>query len=375
MTPSLYAIFLFGLSTLTAATNFTQVFEWQDEWDFNWPSEAKRTQALEDGTFKPEKIEARYMAVYGTRIFLSLNKYSNYLPVSLVSLPTISASSASPKLTTFPSWDMNEYGNCNKIEEASGLQVDSIGRLWVLDSGSDNCKAKLWTIDLINNDHTEFIHRFSFHYYMHDLVLDETPNGTFAYIARWYRKHIVVFSLERNQSWIVDTLGIRANFVSLSPKEEPRQLYLGHYQSNETYFISVATLRNETRYANPRLIGKWTAIPYRMLMDNHGTAYAAFLEKNYIHSWNTSQPFREQSFHEVAGLNSYWPFTFALDQNGTLWMTVFDEERKPKYRLLKAAAAFMASPELDAASGGETQKRILIDSSVFFAVLLAMAIP
>ncbi|XP_065336617.1 protein yellow-like [Cloeon dipterum] len=343
-----FVIILLQLSLANAA-NFTQVFEWPDGMDYEWPSEASRTNALNERTFKPENIQPRYMAVYGTRIFLSLYRYG--IPATLVSLPTSSASSASPKLTPVPSWDMHGEMDCNKIQAARGLEVDSIGRLWVLDNGSENCKSKLWTIDLVNNDHTEVIHRFPFPFYYHysinDLVLDETPNETLAYIS-W--RGVIVFSLERNQSWIVDTPGIKVDSIALSPKEEPRQLYLGKRYSNELYSISVSALRNGTRTANLQLIGRWTEKhnAYRMLMNNHGTIYTAFLWRHDVSSYNTSQPFQEQRFHDFGDLMAIWPFTFALDSSGTFWMT---EKKgtayKSKFRLLKAAVgaeSYMSEP-------------------------------
>ncbi|XP_065335126.1 protein yellow-like [Cloeon dipterum] len=388
MAPFLCTIFLLDLSSLATTANFNQVFKW-DELDYEWPSDANRTKALEDGNFKPKNIEPRFMAVHGTRIVLSLYKHHISIPASLVSLPmSSSASSAPPKLTPFPSWDMHEKGGCNKIEEVTGLQVDSVGRLWVLDNGSENCNAKLWKIDLANNNHIKLIHRFPFQKWMHDLVLDETPNETLAYITRGVEQNIVVFSLERNKSWFVDTPGIKAYSIALSPNnkdEEARQLYLGEWNFNELNSISVAALRNGTRIANSKLIGKWTAISsYRMLIDNQGTMYAAFQGNNFIYSWKTSQPFEEQRFHEVAGLDTGLPFTLALDQNGTLWMTVFDDKRKPRYMLLKAASVFLSDhPTFKvsgfnstsfAINGGEPQRRILINSSVFFVLLFAMAI-
>ncbi|CAB3387314.1 Hypothetical predicted protein [Cloeon dipterum] len=336
MPPFIVAIFLLSLSSLASAANFTHVFEWNDL-EFEWPSEESRTKALEDGTYKPEIIYPRYMAVYGSRIFLSLKK-NDGVPVSLVSFPTSSATSAPPKLTPFPSLDihLNESEKCNMINRAEGLQVDSVGRLWVLDWGNSlfNCSAKLWIVNL-NNNETELIHQFSFTGQMHDLVIDETPNGTFAYIARWSDVNIVVFSLERNESWIVDTPGVEVLSIAMSPKVERRQLYLGELYSDELYSISVAALRNGTRTANPEFIGKWTGTPYRMLVDNHGTLFAAILSENYASSWNTSQPFKEQRFHEVAELDYVWSFTFALDQNGTLWMTEFDKAKTPKLRIVK----------------------------------------
>ncbi|CAB3383676.1 Hypothetical predicted protein [Cloeon dipterum] len=343
MTPFAVVIFLLGLSSLATAANFTQVFEWPNELDFEWPSEESRTQALEDGTFKPVKIQPRYMAVYEARLFLNLFKEDG-VPASLVSLPTSSESSSPPKLTPFPSWDfhLNGSGNCDKIHRAEGMEVDSDGRLWVLDQGNpdSNCSSKLWIFNLINNE-TELIHRFSFDEYFHDLVLDETANGTFAYIARWMESHVVVFSLERNESWIVDTPKVEVNSIALSTKDqEPRHLYLARSGFKELYSIPVAALHNGNRTTEPRLIENWAADnSYRMLMDSHGTLYSGFMYENYTSTWNTSRPFLEQSFYQVAGLESAWPFTFSLDQNATFWMTVFDDVNMPRFRLLKAAVA------------------------------------
>ncbi|CAB3382134.1 Hypothetical predicted protein [Cloeon dipterum] len=346
MTPFSIAIFLLGLSSLATAASFTQVIEW-NELDYEWPSEESRAQTMPAAIFKPTKIKPFYMAVYGQRLFLSLFR-DDSTPVTLVSLPTSSANSESPKLTLFPSLEKHGFGNCDKIEEATGLQIDSVGRLWVLDQGSYDCASKLWTIDLANYDQTKLIHRFPFQNLIHELVLDETPNGTFAYITQLAAQHVVVFSLQRNESWILDTPGKQLLSIALSPKEESRRLYVSNYHSSELYTHSVVAVRDGTRTANPELVGNWTAEPYRMLMDNHGTVYAAFWGKNYISSWNSSQPFHEQNFHEVAGLKNDWPFTFALDQNGNFWLMVFDGKRTPsRYRLLKAAVeatSFKASP-------------------------------
>ncbi|CAB3382135.1 Hypothetical predicted protein [Cloeon dipterum] len=336
MNPCFCVIFLLRLSFATAV-NFTQVFAW-NEWAFERPSKAIKTQAQRQESFNQENIQPRYMAVYGSRIFLSLQKFDD-IPETLVSLRTSSASTSSPKLSPFPSLAMNKWKDCNKIQAAKGLEVDAIGRLWVLDDGSDSCNAKLWTIHLANNDHTKLSVRFPFKKPMHDLVLEETPDGTFAYISMMGERNIVVFSLEKSQCWIVDTPGVHVLSIALSPREEPRQLYLGKSKSNELYSISVAALRNGTRTANPKLIGKWTANnSYRMLMDNRGTMYTAFLSPNYIQSWNSSQPFQEQRFFEVGRQIAIWPFTFALDSSGNFWMTVFHYKAdKPKCRLLRAA--------------------------------------
>ncbi|CAB3382144.1 Hypothetical predicted protein [Cloeon dipterum] len=353
MTPFFVAILLLGISSLAAATNFTKVFEW-NELDYEWPSEARRSQALNNGFFKPEEIiEPLYMAVYESRVFLSLHRYGG-IPVSLVSLPTSSASSMSPKLPPFPSWDMHEFGNCNKIEMARGLEVDSVGRLWVLDDGSSKCNSKIWTIDLTKNDQTKLMHQLPSIRHFNDLVLDETPNDTFLYIPLWFQQSISVFSLERNETWTAMMHIIKSSYsIALSPNgQEPRQLYFCN-NLNELFSISVTALRSATQCPlYPKLIAKWAGKPYRMMMDNHGTLYSALFFHSYVLSWNTSQPFQGKRFYEFASLNSFntFPFTIALDQNGTIWMTVVDTNNgeKPRYRLLKASDS---EPSLEASSG------------------------
>ncbi|XP_065334479.1 protein yellow-like [Cloeon dipterum] len=299
MSPFVCAIFLLHISLLSTAANLTVVYEWPGGLEYEWP------------TFQPVDIEPRYMAVYGSRIFLSLEyKINRVPPATLVSLPTSSESSASPKITPFPSWDMHGIGNCNKIEYASGLDVDTVGRLWVLDSGSSQCKSKIWIIDLMNNNEINHIPSFSSDGSMHDLVLDETANETFAYISLWGEEYIVVYCLERNEFWIVLTPDVKVFSIALSPKkdQEPRQLYLGKRNSTELYSISVAVIHKVTGKAEPELVGKWTAKQsYRMLMDNHGTFYARHYnhQRYYYHTskdqTNASYPYRTilcvQSIH------------------------------------------------------------------------------
>ncbi|XP_065334711.1 protein yellow-like [Cloeon dipterum] len=341
------SIFLLGVFSLATAVNFTPVYE-SNELECDWPSEEIKTKALQENAFNPWPLSS---AVYESRLFLSLSD-NEIVPLTLVSIPTNSVSTAHPKLTPFPSWDMHSDGSrdCNKIQFARGLEVDAIGRLWVLDEGTSSCNAKLWIFNLEKNDTLELVHQFSSPYFFHDLVLDETPDGYFAYISRYFRKHIVVFSLKKNQSWIVETPDTLWTAIALSPKKGPaRQVYLAKQNDNELHTISTALLRNETETAIPISIGTWTAEPYRMLMDNLGTIYTAFESKNYTSSLNTSQPFQEQPLHGFADLDFTWPFTVALDQNGTLWMTVYNQKVNPKYRLLKAPVGvksyiFEASP-------------------------------
>lgn len=40
-----------------------------------------------------------------------------------------------PEIEPFPSWEMNEIGNCSALQFVQGIAVDTDGIMWVIDSG------------------------------------------------------------------------------------------------------------------------------------------------------------------------------------------------------------------------------------------------
>ncbi|CAB3383826.1 Hypothetical predicted protein [Cloeon dipterum] len=343
MSAFLAAICLLGLS-LANAVNFTTVYEW-DQFEFTWPSGANSSIEEIKRNFNPKNVEFLYMAVFGERLFLSLDwKYGT--PATLVWLPTSGTSTAPPKLDPFPSWNLHERYNCDTIQMAKGLETDTDGRLWVVDDGNAACPGKIWIFDLLNNDKSEHIHRFpdtvvshaSGSRALHDIVLDKTPDDYIAYIRDAASEHIVAYSRKLDKSWSVKTSRKKWKSFALSPSQEARQLYLSKSFSDDFYSVSVGQLKNEGKSAHVEFIGQWKKIPSRMLIDSSNVLYAAFFNANYLAKWNISEPFHEQRFYEAGELGTIEPFTFALDTNGNLWMTELNESTGVKrQKLLKAA--------------------------------------
>ncbi|XP_065336599.1 protein yellow-like [Cloeon dipterum] len=277
MSPFLVAIFLLGLC-LANAVNFTTVYEWErDTFDFVWPSGADSSTGQIKDKYSPENVYPKYMAVFGQRLFLSLNMESG-IPATLVWLPTSIKSTAPPKLAPFPSWHLHEKDNCENIKEAKGMETDTDGRLWVLDEGSRNCPGKIWIFNLVNNDTIERVHHFpdsvvSHSYdkrWLHDIVLDKTQDDYLAYITDSRSERIVIYSRITDKSWtaITPVAGRKWISLALSPNKEARQLYLGRYDSKELYSVSVSELKNEGGSAAVKFIGEWNGNPYRMLIDS-----------------------------------------------------------------------------------------------------------
>ncbi|XP_065335215.1 protein yellow-like [Cloeon dipterum] len=225
------AIFLLGLC-LANAVNFTTVYEWEwDTFDFVWPSGADTSIGQIKDEYKPGNVYAAHMAVFGERLFLSLDANPG-IPATLVWLPTSDTSTAPPKLAPFQSWHLHEKDNCDTIQVARGMDTDSDGRLWVLDEGNRNCPCKIWIFNLVNNDTTERVHQFpdsvvSHSYdkrYLRDIVLDKTLDDYLAYIADSQIEHFIVYNRKMDKSWSVKTPGRRWLSLALSPNREARQL-------------------------------------------------------------------------------------------------------------------------------------------------------
>ncbi|XP_065336289.1 protein yellow-like [Cloeon dipterum] len=340
MSPFFAAIFLHSLC-LATAINFTTVYEWET-FDFDCPYGKIRQD------FDPKNVYLQNMAVFERRLFLSLNLDSG-IPATLVWVPTSGTSAAPPKLSPFPTWHLHEKHNCHTIQRARGMETDTGGRLWVLDNGSWECpKSKLWIFDMFDIDETERVHEFPdavvSHTYktrvLRNIVLDKTPDDNLAYITESESEHLVVYSRKMDKSWTVKTPGRKWYSLALSPDmEATKQLYLARAFSYELYSVSVSELKNEGGTAAVKLIGEWTGVPYRMLIDSANVLYAAFFDKNYLSKWNISEPFHEQRFHEVGRLGAFYPFIIALDTTNTLWMTERNQSggaNETRNKLLKA---------------------------------------
>ncbi|CAB3379954.1 Hypothetical predicted protein [Cloeon dipterum] len=349
--PTMTSVYLLALLLCLVASidasMLTTIMEW-DNFDITRPSE-------ESNQDISENIQPNFMAVFGERLFLSLQRLSG-ISATLAWLPVFNASS---RLHPFPSWNLHNYGNCERIQTARGLEVDPFGRLWLLDDGSTTCPATLWIFNLIKNDTIELVYTFPDAVVSHDfgkrLLHDLVVLDSVAYITDVHSKHLVVFSLETKESWSVETQGKKFRAIALSP--ESNLLFLARHNSRELY--SVAQFRAKDRNATLNLVGSWKAEPYRMVIDGENVLFAAFHDRNYISTWNITEQFKERRLYEEFGIFSGQGslFCFALDSSGTFW-TLIDhgENKKPRFRLQKVAERIISGPEAYVSSDLTTNK-------------------
>lgn len=114
---------------------FRVVYEWRT-FDFAYRNEADRQGALFRGEFIPNNVIISEIQPYANRLFLSMPRMLPGVPATLgwIVAPDNNGRT-DPEIEPYPSWAMNQAGNCSALQFVQGITIDSLGILWAVDSG------------------------------------------------------------------------------------------------------------------------------------------------------------------------------------------------------------------------------------------------
>ncbi|XP_071448645.1 major royal jelly protein 1-like [Hetaerina americana] len=200
--------------------------------DYAWPSKESRDVALARGDYIPINNIIVGIKVWEDRLFISLPRWQPGVPstlnwVSYNFSEGFAGPPLSPSLNPFPSWEMQEIGNCSAIQFVQSMEIDPLGRMWVLDAGRRNfftntpdthCPPRLVLLDVKQDNRV--LHTFVFpdnvvsHTlgFLNDLVVDVSGGGDgsdwYAYISDSgvlpdSGGGIVVYHLGTDRAWRV----------------------------------------------------------------------------------------------------------------------------------------------------------------------------
>lgn len=205
---------------------------------------------LNSSDYIPEKNIIGMMKIYKDRIFITTPRLFTGVPITLSTLPYdhrfswwqpyLFIHDESPKLQPFPSYEMNKLGDCNAIQDASGVEIDQFDRLWVLDAGKVNtlgpvimagepmslCSAKLRIFN-VKHGRSELIFTYTFpdnvapsatSFLKEIQVACKTEVDCFAFITDFPDNKIVVYDHKNRESWTASHPSFTAdpNRISLS---------------------------------------------------------------------------------------------------------------------------------------------------------------
>ncbi|XP_033215092.1 protein yellow-like [Belonocnema kinseyi] len=360
--------------------SFRVTFQWKYI-NVTWPSVEAKEKALKRFEYIPANNGITGIKIWKGQMYLAIPRFKTGVPVTLAVTPavpeTIEVYSNSgpikfnitePKLRPFPNWEMQEIGDCGAFQFVQSMEIDPLGRMWVLDTGrvhtmtlnpEANCPPRLVILDLENDGAVlrsivfppEVASRETV--FLNDIVLDHEDGG-YAYITDTSEQDpgIIVYSLRNNTSWKVRHQSMRAqeeathfmvgkihvnrpihvDGIALSPASvRERIVYYTPLSSFYLYAIPAAVLRNRTIEVNNfvRELGRKSSQTDGIAMSSNGILYYGLLADDAVAYWNTSHRgnsgYQSPSFATGQRIFSrdhllmQWPDTFAFDEEGYLW--------------------------------------------------------
>ncbi|XP_053670194.1 protein yellow-like [Anopheles nili] len=199
---------------------FRVVYEW-NVLDFAFTNEDERAHALYGGHYIPKNVLISDCKPFANRLYLTVPRMLPGVPATLGYIVRPENNGRTdPEIVPFPSWEMNERGNCSAFQFVQGIAIDKHGIMWVVDSGRTEtltrgtdhvvCPPKLLLLDLKRNG--TIVLRYQFpesvvpagNNYLNKIVVDDAFGG-FAYITdnSGADPGIVVFSRRLIRSWKV----------------------------------------------------------------------------------------------------------------------------------------------------------------------------
>ncbi|CAG0916960.1 unnamed protein product [Notodromas monacha] len=352
-------VFLLFTAFCAPLTNAIQqdygiVYEWKTV-NFDFPD----GQILEDGYFVPENCTLTGLKIYQDRVFVTVPRWASGVPSTLnVVDPDTNL------LQAWPSWNMQELGNCSAFQFVQSMEIDKQGRMWTLDTGTaadfpyaSLCPAKLIVLDLttgnvvLTHEFPEEVAPFGMNF-LNDVVLDTDEQGivTFAYITDVRVPGIVVYDVFADRSWrafhssmLSEEFGdefviqgdtyfvVDAHVDGIAMSERgrttERKLFYCPLSGFNLYSMDLKALQDEAVATDEllldtvvSLVGTKASQTDGMVLDSNGRLYFGLMSQMGIAVWNSTDADFEPELI-VTGEVFEWIDTFAIDSEGFLWVT------------------------------------------------------
>ncbi|XP_031832944.1 protein yellow [Nomia melanderi] len=429
---SLTFLLLFLVAVTVCHEPFQVIFQWNTV-DVAWPSEEERDYAVSHNDYVPANNFIAGIKFWKGKMYLSLPRWRDGVPVTLaVTSATPINRITAPVLDAYPSWEMQKIGDCSAFQFVQSMEIDPIGRMWVIDSGTMSplsvetkatCPARLVILDLENKG--EILKSYEFPpnvarpgmAYLNDIVVDHEDGGM-AYISDSDREDpgIIVYSLQNNTSWkirhdsmkakqeavkfmiskVLINMPIPVDGIALSPASvSNRQIYYSPLSSFHLYSMPTFALKSNASNLDDYVqeLGRKNSQSDGMIMSSTGVLYFGLLADDAVAMWDTKQSSSFNTGQRVISRDHermQWPDTFAFDEEGNFYCVTNAMQNilnnrvnvsVPNYRVVRSKTRLKSyqyledgsapqQPEIPASSAN----RITLWLATGLAVLLAVVV-
>lgn len=114
---------------------FKVVYEWKTI-SFAYRNDVERANAVYSNQYIAQNNLISDVKAFASRLYVTLPRMKPGVPTTLgwVVSPKDNGRT-DPEIEPFPSWEMNEAGNCSALQFVQSIAIDVDGIMWVVDSG------------------------------------------------------------------------------------------------------------------------------------------------------------------------------------------------------------------------------------------------
>eukprot|EP00092_Neocalanus_flemingeri_P022065 GFUD01023932.1.p1 GENE.GFUD01023932.1~~GFUD01023932.1.p1 ORF type:complete len:403 (+),score=95.27 GFUD01023932.1:96-1304(+) len=367
--------------SLSLSTEPTVVYDWSSI-PINWPNTSWSRQ------HGGKTVNVIGIKVWEENIYLTVPRWhGNSHPLNVAVVPRPDDADTVPKSTSlspYPSWEMQKIGDCDAFQFVQSMEVESDGLMWLPDNGrqfrvrGSTCSPKLVIMDLKTG---KVVHRYNFPEnivprsgsFLNDIALNvANPDDKFAYITDSDLGRLVVYSLKKDQSWLVQHSSMRAdlagatfsflnpparlriadnniNGIAVSPAiTGSKYVYYSPLTSLKMFRMDTAAVNSENVATSDVAdvvveVGEKRSQTDGLAMDNKGSLYMQEITGNALTVWNTSGPWRQDRLAQ-SNVSLIWADTMAVDKQGWLWATSRGWPVDSKPRIVKVFLGEQSKP-------------------------------
>ena len=114
---------------------FRVVYEW-NTLDFAYKKSEERLDAIYKQEYIPNNVIISDIKPFANRLYVSVPRMLPGVPATLgYFVAPNNDGKTNPEIDPYPSWEMNEIGNCSAFQFVQGIAIDAYGIMWAVDSG------------------------------------------------------------------------------------------------------------------------------------------------------------------------------------------------------------------------------------------------
>jgi hypothetical protein len=284
--------------------------------NLDWPCSSTKSIYTSSGRYIPSNVITTRLQIHKDEAIVVIPRYKAGVPFTLGKM-SLRTKNCHPAISPFPSWSLQEEGNCQALQSAVDIFLDAQDIFWVLDVGIVNtldqpirrCPPKIVAISaktgkvLKTIDLSELVCSASRLQY---LVVDYDEEGRcYVYVSDAATRAILVHDVSNSKSYRVVlpravTNGASSRdvlYLALIRKScGTNVLYFTYLSSARLFSIKTQNLRRGSAQGTVVDVGPKHASIVIVGTDNGSAMFFRLKGESDIYMWNTETSFKSDNF-------------------------------------------------------------------------------